>query len=385
MSRTRSGSVRSADGTTIAFDRYGDGWPVILIGGAYNDRSRVAGVAEAISSGNLAAVTYDRRGRGASTNNDSEFEPERELEDLSAVIETLGGSVSVFGHSSGAVLALEAAMHRLPIDRLVVYEPSYMVDGTRLLPPDDLDERMCALVREGRRDDAVVLFSTEAVGLPTASVEGMRASPVWRWLTALAHTLPYDLAVHHGYRLPTGRLAELELPLLALDGSESFPWIRATAQAVAQAISGARHRTLEGQDHSVLQHPEGTPARPRRVLQLITTATAPIAFITSDCEGLRERRQHAEVGADPSRSSGVAEDQLTRKEVFNQLAIEQLGIALDELPEALGAPALDVHGNEVEPRARDRLVILVLGAVQLSDMPDCSGHGLGRHVDRIEA
>jgi hypothetical protein len=221
---------------------------VILIGGAYNDRSTVAGVAEAISSDNLAAVSYDRRGRGASTNNDSEFEPERELEDLSAMIETLGGPVSVF--------ALEAAMLRLPIERLAVYEPSYMVDGTRLLPPDDLDERLCALVREGRRDDAVVLFSTEAVGLPTGMVAGMRAAPVWGWLTALAHTLPYDLAVHHGYRLPTGRLAELELPLLALDGGESFPWIRATARAVAQAVPGARHLTLEGQDHSVLQHPE---------------------------------------------------------------------------------------------------------------------------------
>jgi pimeloyl-ACP methyl ester carboxylesterase len=251
-----SGSVRSADRTTIAFDRYGEGRPVIVIGGAYNDRSTVAGVAQAISSGGLAAVTYDRRGRSASTNNDSEFEPARELEDLSALIDALGASVSVFGHSSGAVLALEAAMQRLPIETLAVYEPSYMVDGTRLLPPDDLDERLCALVRERRRDDAVVLFSTEAVGLPTAMIEGMRAAPVWGRLAALAHTLPYDLAIHHGYKLPTARLAELELPLLALDGSESFPWIRATARALAHAVPGARHLTLEGQDHTVLQHPE---------------------------------------------------------------------------------------------------------------------------------
>lgn len=87
----RSGRVGSADGTTIAFDRYGDGAPVIVIGGAYNDRSTVAGVAEAITSGELAAVTYDRRGRGASTNNDIWFEPERELEDLAAMIETRAG------------------------------------------------------------------------------------------------------------------------------------------------------------------------------------------------------------------------------------------------------------------------------------------------------
>lgn len=256
MVTASSTSVTSADRTTIAFDQYGEGSPVIVIGGAYNDRSTVAGVAAAISSANLAAVTYDRRGRGASTNNDSAFATERELDDLSAMIEALGGSVSVFGHSSGAVLALEAAMRRLPIERLAVYEPSYIVDGTRPLPPDDLDEHLAGLVREGRREDAAVLFLTAAVGLPTATVEGMRAAPVWGRLTALAHTLPYDLAVHHGYRLPTARLAELELPLLALDGSESSPWIRATARAVAHTVPGGRHLTLEGQDHSVLAHPE---------------------------------------------------------------------------------------------------------------------------------
>jgi hypothetical protein len=104
-----------------------------------------------------------------------------------------------------------------------------------------------------------------------------------------------------------------------------------------------------------------------------------------DCGRLRERRQRPEVGADPSRSSGFAEDQITRIEVFNQLSIEQVGVALDELPEALGAPALDVHGNEVKPRARDRLVILVWGSVQPSDVPDRCDHGLGRYVDRIKA
>jgi hypothetical protein len=147
MNRTRrSGTVSSADRTTIAFDRYGDGRPVVVIGGAYTDRSTVAGVAEAISSSSVAAVTYDRRGRGASTNNDREFEPER-----------------------------EAVVCRRP-----------------------LDERLSVLVREGRREDSVVLFSTEAVGLPTTIVEGMRATPAWGRLTALAHTLPYDLAAPAG-------------------------------------------------------------------------------------------------------------------------------------------------------------------------------------------
>ncbi len=117
-----SGSVSSADRPTIVFDGYGDGRPVILIGGAYNDRSTVADVAEAISSGNLATVTYDRRGRGASTNNDGDSEPERELEDFSAMIEALGGSVSVFGHSSGASGGTPAGARRV-LQLATTWEP----------------------------------------------------------------------------------------------------------------------------------------------------------------------------------------------------------------------------------------------------------------------
>jgi pimeloyl-ACP methyl ester carboxylesterase len=250
-------SVVSADGTTIAYDRYGEGRPVVLIGGAYNDRSTVAGVAAAITTGSLAGVTYDRRGRGASTNEDSEFSPQRELEDLAAVIDAVGGSAAVFGHSSGGVLALEAAIRGLPIDRLAVYEPSFMVPGTRPLPPEDLFDRLRALVRADRRDDAVALFSTEAVGLPAAMVDGMRKAPVWGWLTGLAHTLPYDVAVHPGYALPTERLSALARPLLAIDGSESPAWARATTAGLADAVPGAVYLTLQGEDHSVLHHPDG--------------------------------------------------------------------------------------------------------------------------------
>ena len=138
-----SSRISSADGTTIAFDRYGEGKPLILIGGASYDRSTIVGVAEAIA-GDLLAVTYDRRGRGGSTNEDTEFARERELEDLEALLHQVGGSASLFGHSSGGVLALEAAMRGMPIERLVVFEPPYMLEGTRPLPPTDL-LNACAL------------------------------------------------------------------------------------------------------------------------------------------------------------------------------------------------------------------------------------------------
>jgi pimeloyl-ACP methyl ester carboxylesterase len=257
MATVSTSTVTSTDGTRIAFDCRGEGSTVILIGGASYDRSMLAAVAGVIA-GDLSAVTYDRRGRGASTDEDTEFAPDRELEDLGVLINRVGGSASLFGHSSGGVLALEAAMRGMPIERLVVYEPPYMVEGTRPLPATDLFDRLCALVRADRRDEAVGLFYTEAVGLSAETIDGMRRTPLWRQLTALAHTLPYDISVYSGnYRLPTDRLATLRIPALAIDGSGSLPWIRATAQAVADAIPLAQHHTVPGEDHtSVLERPE---------------------------------------------------------------------------------------------------------------------------------
>jgi pimeloyl-ACP methyl ester carboxylesterase len=254
-------TVTSADGTRIALERTGSGAPVILIGGAFNDRSTVAALAATLAPG-FTAITYDRRGRGDSTNNDRGFDVNCEFDDLAAVIERaggierVGGMVSVFGHSSGGVLAIEAALRGLPINRLAVYEPSYIPASVRPQPGADLYERLVRLIGQDRRDDAVTLFQTEAVGLPAAMIEGMRASDFWGWLTGLAHTLPYDVALHGDYEPPAGRLAALRIPVLAVDGSQSPQWIRTGTRAVAEAVPSGRYVTLDGQDHGVLHHPE---------------------------------------------------------------------------------------------------------------------------------
>jgi pimeloyl-ACP methyl ester carboxylesterase len=247
-------TVTSADGTPIAVERAGGGPPVILIGGAFNDRSSVAGLA-AVLAPRFTTVTYDRRGRGDSGDS-ATYAVEREIEDLAAVIGYAGGSASVFGHSSGAVLALEAAQRGLAIDKVAVYEPTY-IDGTRARPADDLADRLRALIDQGRRDEAAALFLTEAVGLPAEIVDGMRASQMWGWFTGLAHTLPYDVAVcGPGMVLPAGRLAVIKVPVLAVGGGASPPWLPAAARAVAAAVPGGRYVTLEGQDHGVLNQPD---------------------------------------------------------------------------------------------------------------------------------
>jgi len=259
--KTTVETVTSADGTRIALERTGSGAPVILVGGAFNDRSTVAALAATLAP-DFTAITYDRRGRGDSTNNDGDFDVNREFDDLAAVIERASddgpasGMVSVFGHSSGGVLAIEAALRGLPVERLAVYEPSYIPASARPQPGADLYERLVRLIGQDQRDDAVTLFQTEAVGLPAAMIEGMQASDFWGWFTGLAHTLPYDVALHGDYEPPVGRLAGLGIPVLAVDGSQSPQWIRTGTRAVAEAVPGGRYVTLEGQDHGVLHHPE---------------------------------------------------------------------------------------------------------------------------------
>jgi pimeloyl-ACP methyl ester carboxylesterase len=238
-------SVQSADGTTIAFDRVGDGPPLVIVVGAFSDRSAPRSLAEMLGR-ELAVFTYDRRGRGDSGDTPP-YSVEREIEDLDALLREVGAETFVFGHSSGAVLALEAAARGLAINKLAVYEPPYIIDDTRSRP-DRLAERVGALVASGRRGDAVKLFLTEGPQLPQAAIAAMEASPGWPALEAIAHTLPYDAAICAEEVVPS-RLASIKVPTLVLAGGASPGWARNAVDAVAAIIPGGRRASLEGQTH----------------------------------------------------------------------------------------------------------------------------------------
>ena len=247
--------VSSADGTQIAVEAAGQGRPVVLIGGAFSDRRTMAGLARVLSPF-YSAVTYDRRGRGDSGDESGVYSADREIEDLRAVISHVGGAAFLFGHSSGAVLALEAASRGLSAEKVAAYETPFIPDESRPRPAPDVMERLAGLVKAGDSGGATALFQTEVIGLPAEMVESMRHSAMWGYLTGLAHSLPYDYALFEpGCPVPRARLANVGVPVLAIAGSNTFPWLAAATKQVAGAIPGARFLSLQGQDHGVLQQP----------------------------------------------------------------------------------------------------------------------------------
>jgi pimeloyl-ACP methyl ester carboxylesterase len=244
-------TVRSADGTQIAFDRTGEGPPLIVVGGALSDRT-AAGPLAAQLAPSFTVFAYDRRGRGDSGDTPP-YAVQREVDDLAALIDAGGGSAFVFGHSSGAALAIEAVVGGLPVTKLAVYEPPFIVDDCRSPLLTDYVEHLDGLLAEDRRGDAVAYFMTTGVGLPAAMVDQMRGAPMWPAMEALAHTIPYDGRVMgdhmSGGPLPAEWASAIEIPTLALDGGNSPDWARNAVTAFAAIIPGAEHRTLAGQEH----------------------------------------------------------------------------------------------------------------------------------------
>jgi len=248
--------VTSRDGTGIAYDRHGDGLPVILVGGAFQHRAidpRTARLA-AILGERFTVYHYDRRGRGDSADSEA-YSPEREIEDLEALIGEAGGSPRVFGNSSGALLALDAAASGLAIERLALYEAPVIVDASRPPVPKGYRAWLVELISTGRRDDAVELFLTGPAEVPAEFVARMRQAPIWPAFEAVAHTLAYDAAFMEGAQLggplPAGRWESVTMPTLVVDGGASPEYIHGGAQAIADLLPDARRSTLEGQTHEV--------------------------------------------------------------------------------------------------------------------------------------
>lgn len=244
--------VRSADGTTIVYDQVGSGSVLILVDGALG--SQALGFMEplaALLASHFTVFSYDRRGRGESTDTQP-FAVEREIEDIEALINEAGGEAFLYGISSGACLALEATMklgHK--VKKLALYEAPYDSDDGRRQAFRTYRKQLAEALAEGRQGDALGLFMM-FVGMPPEHLEGVRQHPMWPLWEAVAHTLAYDAAaMGDDGSVPTEKAARVTVPTLVMDGSASFPFMNTTAVALAKALPSGEQRTLEGQTHEV--------------------------------------------------------------------------------------------------------------------------------------
>jgi pimeloyl-ACP methyl ester carboxylesterase len=244
--------VTSKDGTPIAYERTGQGKPVILVGGAMSDRMAAVPLS-ALLAPHFSVIAYDRRGRGDSGDAPT-YAVEREIEDIDALIQAAGGSAFAVGYSSGAALALEAAAHGSALTKLAMYEAPFIVDDKHPPLPADYVQHLQSLVAAGKRGDAVEYFMSAAVGVPKEIIAQMRQSPMWPGLEKVAHTIAYDGMVMgdrmSGKPLDGQRWKKATMPILVMDGGASEEWMHNATRNLASVLPGAQHRTLPGQTHA---------------------------------------------------------------------------------------------------------------------------------------
>jgi pimeloyl-ACP methyl ester carboxylesterase len=244
--------VKSADGTRIAWTSGGHGPALVVVNGALSSHSSTDPLRHWLEP-HFTVVGYDRRARGDSGDT-RPYSVEREVEDLAAVIAANGKSAFVYGHSSGAVLALEAAMRGLPIAKLAVTEPPYILPGTRPVPGPEINGQLLLLDQHGDRTTMIDLFMREIVGLPGGAVRQLEQSPQWLTMLEMAPSLRYDALLMGRFELPQARISSIGVKTLVLAGGASFDWIIATARAVADLIPRAEYQVMPGQQHAPAPH-----------------------------------------------------------------------------------------------------------------------------------
>jgi pimeloyl-ACP methyl ester carboxylesterase len=240
-------TVTSADGTRINAQRYGSGRALVIVSGALFASELWLRVVPLLSAQRCAFVV-DRRGRGKSGDG-AAYAPERELEDLSAVLEAIEGPVDLLGHSSGAILTLQVAQ-RAPanLERLIVYEPPVFEGADRIAP--DLPERLEALLSAGQAEAAVETFFREGPRASEFELRRMKDGPPWaRMVNSLAHTVAYDSRVQRAFSADPAGLSRVRIRTLMLLGAASPPRMRMAAEMVAARLPNATLTELQGQQH----------------------------------------------------------------------------------------------------------------------------------------
>lgn len=254
-------TVTSADGTSIAYERHGDGPPLVLLHGGGTRQfwqPLLPGLVD-----DYTVITPDRRGCGDSGDSDA-YSIQREVEDLRAVIATLDDEPALFGHSFGGLQAIETARVE-SVAAVVAYEPAYLVGDYR--DQADLASQMQAKLEAGDRRGAMKLHLREVL-------DGGQIEDFDRWLAewpgwpdAVEHV---ENTVRMDRALERHQLAEdltVDAPALLLTGTDGPAHLRDSIRAVHDTLSASRLVEFDGVSHlGPLEAPDRVTAELRSFL-----------------------------------------------------------------------------------------------------------------------
>ncbi len=242
-------TVHSKDGTPIAYWRSGAGTPLLLVHGATDDHLLWTSVLPQLQY-HRSVYALDRRGRGYSGDADA-YALEREWEDIAAVIDAIGSTVDVVGHSLGGTCALEAALLSANVRRLILYEP--VIPLGRQFWSAEVSSRMRPLLDAGERAEALLLFLRDVLKTSPETMVSAQASPTWTARVAAVDTLPRELQSLDGYRFDPKRFAAMQTPTALLLGGDSPPFRRTDAETLHAALPNSRIVVLPGQRHRAME------------------------------------------------------------------------------------------------------------------------------------
>ena len=241
-------TIRSSDGTRIAYQRSGQGSPLLLVHGTTADHTRWAPVLPAFEQ-HFTVYALDRRGRGGSGDAE-QYAIEREFEDVAAVVDSIGEPVNLLGHSYGATCSLEAARRTAHLRKLVLYEPP-IPTGIEIYP-HEVVSRIQTLLDEGDQEGALITFMQDIVHVPPYEMEILRSAPSWRARIAAAHTILREMRGSNGYVFEPVRFSGLTTPTLLLLGDDSPAFFKAGIEAVHAALPNSQVVVMPGQQHTAM-------------------------------------------------------------------------------------------------------------------------------------
>ncbi|MEV4533058.1 alpha/beta hydrolase [Asanoa sp. NPDC049518] len=288
-----TGSVASADGTTIGYWKTGRGPAVVLLHGSMESARSHTLLARALAD-EFTVYLPDRRGRGLSGPHRPDHGIRTEVEDLAAVVEAAGAHLA-FGVSAGGLVVLEAARRIPAIEQVAVYEPALLTDGTRHT------SWLARFDEELARGDVAAAMITSMFGLDLAppifkvfprrllaalttalmNKEDRAAAPDTITMRKLAPTIHYEGVILaeladsvHAYR-------DLRAEVLLMGGSKGLAFLEPARDALVACLPRSRRVEFPGFDHGASSDPsstnqDGRPENVERIATEIRTFFAPV-------------------------------------------------------------------------------------------------------------